>query len=148
MGRYLSVTISTEGLYRVGSRSFGTVGIVGHGVGAGFSVDTAYTIRSPAEAATLFGATSALYQSILLLFSNGATEVIAVPAAATAEGASEDFNGDGSTTEFTITKIPVQPIDQVEIVGGADAGGDRAGLCGAAGLRWWGGFAYPARSTA
>jgi len=114
LGRYIEVTISTEGLYKVGSRSWGIVGLVGRGIGAGFTVETAYTVKSPTEAATLFGTTSALYKSILLLFKNGATKVIVVPAAVTAE-TPELFNGDASTVEFTLTEVPTQPIDTVSV---------------------------------
>jgi len=122
MGRYLQIAISTDGLYTVGSRSWGNVGIVGRGIGAGFTANEAYTIRSPADAETLFGITSSLYKSILLLFENGATKVIAVAAEVTADS-QELFNGDGSTKVFTVTEIPVQPLDTVAVDAGAKTEG-------------------------
>ena len=114
MGRYVKVVIDTTGLYKVGARGWSDVGIVGCGVGSGFTVNTAYVIRSPLDAKTLFGETSALYKSILLLFSNGASKVIAVPADV-AEQTPETFSGDDSETEFTLSGIPAQPMGAVTI---------------------------------
>jgi len=114
MGRYVTVVINTDGLYQVGARGYSDVGIVGGGVGAGFTVDTPYTINSPADAKVLFGETSALYQSILLLFSNGASKVIAV-AADLEDQTPETFDGTGSQTEYTLSGIPAQPMGAVTI---------------------------------
>ena len=115
MGYYITVTISTAGLYAVQPVAWSNIGIVGKGVGAGFTVDTAYTIKSPKDA-EIFGTDSALYKSILLLFSNGANNIIAVAADITAAAASpEAFDGDDSTTEFTLTDIPSQPLEEVAI---------------------------------
>lgn len=114
MGRYITVNISTSGLYQVGSRSWGTVGVIGRGVGSNFTVGTAYVIISPTEAKELFGETSALFQSIVLLFQNGATSVIAIPTGVEAQ-TPETFNGTGSQTEFTLSDIPAQPLDVVTV---------------------------------
>ena len=119
MGRYVTVVISTEGSYQVGSRGWGDIGMIGRsvatGVGAG-ELNTAYVITSPSDAQTLFGGDSALYNSILLAFDNGATKVLAVPTDVT-EQLPETFNGDDSTTEFELTSIPTQPIDEVTLGG-------------------------------
>ena len=119
MGRYVTVVISTEGAYQVGSRGWGDIGMIGRsvatGVGAG-ELNTAYVITSPSDAQTLFGGDSALYNSILLAFDNGATKVLAVPTDVT-EQLPETFNGDDSTTEFELTSIPTQPIDEVTLGG-------------------------------
>jgi hypothetical protein len=114
MGRYVKVTVSAEGLFAVAQRSWSTIGIVGRAIGSNFTVDTAYLIKSPTEAKDLFDESSALYQSILLAFQNGATEIWAIPTAVTAE-TPEPFAGDGNTKEFTLSKIPTQPIDSVTI---------------------------------
>jgi len=110
----VNVKLSTEGLYKVGVRSWGDVGIVGRGVGSEFTVGDSYVIRKPSDAKDLFGESSALYNSILLLFSNGATKVIVVPAAVTAQS-QETFSGDANQTEFTLSEIPAQPMDSVQI---------------------------------
>ena len=85
MGRYIKVTVSADGLFAVAQRSWSIIGMIGHATGSNFVVGTAYTIKSPTEAKDLFGSDSALYNSILLAFSNGATEIIAIPAAVTSE---------------------------------------------------------------
>ncbi len=114
MGRYIKVTVSTEGLFAVAQRSWSIIGVVGRALGSNFTVNTAYLIKTPTEAKDLFGANSALYKSILLAFSNGATDIWAVPAAVTEE-TPEAFAGDGDTTEFTLSKLPTQAIDEVTI---------------------------------
>lgn len=114
MGRYVEVTVSTVGLTQTGRRAPSTIGMVGRAVGSNFTLNTAYTIISPSEAADLFGTTSALYQSILRAFSEGASKIIAVPADVTAES-QETFSGDGSETEFTLSKSPAQPLDSVTV---------------------------------
>ena len=115
MGYYITVTISTAGLYAVQPVAWSNIGIVGKGVGSNFVVDTPYTIKSPLDA-EIFGVTSALYQSILLLFSNGANNITAVAADVTASAQSpESFNGDDSATEFTLTDIPSQPLEDVSV---------------------------------
>jgi hypothetical protein len=114
MGRYINVTVSAEGLFAVAPQSWSTIGIVGRAIGSNFTVNTAYLIKSPTEAKDLFDESSALYQSILLAFQNGATEIWAVPADVGAE-TPENFAGDGNTKEFTLLKSPAQPLDGVTI---------------------------------
>lgn len=114
MGRYITVNISTSGLYQVGSRSWGVIGVIGRGVGSNFTVGTPYVIISPTEAKELFGITSALFNSIVLAFQNGATKVIAIPTGVEAQTA-ETFSGNGVLTEFTLSKEPAQPLDIVSV---------------------------------
>ena len=114
MGFYIKVTVSTEGLTQVGTANFGNVAIVGRALGSGWSLNEPYVIQNPADAKALFGETSALYNSIKLAFQNGATYVIAVPTDVEAQ-TPETFDGDASETEFTLTQLPAQPLDEVTI---------------------------------
>lgn len=116
MARYIQVNVSTEGGSAVGTQEWSNIGIIGRGVGSGFSVDTAYQIDNAKTAKTLFGESSALYKSILLLFENGASSILAIPAAVTAQ-TQVVADGDGSKVEFDIGDIPAQPLDSVEVGG-------------------------------
>jgi len=122
MGRYVQVDAVAEGTSRQPTPSYGNIGIVGRGIGSGFTVDQAYSIRDPNDAKVLFDSTSALYNSILTAFTNGASRVFAVPAAVTA-ATQETFSGTGSQTEFVLAAIPAPPMDGVTVDAAAQVEG-------------------------
>lgn len=119
MGYYTLGQIDPSGLYAVAGVNWGTIGMVGKSTGSA-PLNVAQVINSPDDAKALFGDDSALYESILIAYENGAVKVIAVPADDSQVGL-DSFDGDGNTTEFDLTDIPAQPMGVVSVDFGSGA---------------------------
>jgi hypothetical protein len=114
--KYVDVKTDTEGLFRTQAVNYSNIGMVGKKTSSGSaSIGDVDKVLSPNQGEDLYGADSALSNSIDIAFQNGATVIYATPADVSVETLGETFSGDASTTEFTLANQPAQPLESVEV---------------------------------
>lgn len=114
--KYVNATVDTTGLFRTEAVNYGNIGMIGKKTSSGSaSIGDVDKVLSPSQGESLYGADSALSNSIDIAFQNGATVIYATPADVSVETLAEKFSGDGNTTEFTLVNQPAQPLESVTV---------------------------------
>jgi hypothetical protein len=114
--KYVNVKVDTTGLFRSPAINYGNIGMVGKKTSTGSaSIGDVDKVLSPDQGEELYGADSALSNSIDIAFQNGATVIYAAPAAVSVVTSAETKSGDGSTTDFVLNNQPAQPLESVEV---------------------------------